>query len=192
MTAATLTPSELRTTPASWLEQTWTLTTRTLHHWRAEPMPFLVNLLFPALTVLMMGGLFGGAIAGSVGDYIPFVIPGVLTIAMLFGLESTVLAMTTDAGDAITDRLRSLPLAASAVLAGRALADLIASLAGLVVTSAVGLALGWRWENGLWQAMAAYGLLVWLRIARCGSGSTWGSRHPDRSRWGWCRSWCGR
>lgn len=161
----TVTTHQPLPTQAGWAEQVGALTGRTLAHWRAEPAPFLINLFFPVLTVLMMGGLFGGAIAGSVGDYIPFVIAGVLTMTMLFGLESTLLAMTSDAESSITDRLRSMPLSAGAILAGRAVADLIASVLGLVVTSAAGFAFGWRWENGIAQALMAYVLLIWLRIA---------------------------
>lgn len=167
MTATTTPPPATQARPThapTGTSQTLVLAGRTVAHWRAQPGPFLVNLLFPVLTVLMMGGLFGGAIAGSIGDYIPFVLPGILAVAMLFGLESTMLAITTDAASTMTDRLRALPLRPSAILAGRALADLVASVLGLIVTSLAGFALGWRWDDGISQALAAYGLLIWLRI----------------------------
>lgn len=137
---------------------------RTVEHWRAQPVPFLVQLLFPVLVVLMMGGLFGGAIAGSAADYMPFVVPGVLALTMLFGLETTMLAITTDASSGVTDRFRSLPMHSGALLLGRCLADMAASVVGLVVMTAAGFALGWRWEGGAGAAVAAYGLLVLLRF----------------------------
>jgi ABC transporter DrrB family efflux protein len=145
-------------------QQTAALTTRTFLQWRGQPGVFWTNLLFPALVLLMMGGLFGGAIAGSTGDYMPFVVPGVLTLTMLFGLEATMTAMTTDRASTVADRLRSLPAPAAAVLGGRLLADLVTSLLALVAMTLVGLALGWRWD-GLAAAAAAYLLLVWLRVA---------------------------
>ena len=138
---------------------------RTFDHWRARPGTFAVGLLFPVLIVLMMGGLFGGAIAGSAGDYMPFVVPGVLTLTMAFGIEATMTAVATDAARTITDRFRSLPISSGAVLLGRALADMAASVAELAVMTLAGLALGWRFEDGLGRALLAYLLLLWLRLA---------------------------
>lgn len=137
---------------------------RTFGHWRAQPVPFLVTLLFPVLIVLMMGGLFGGAIAGSAGDYVPFVVPGVLALTMLFGLETTMAAITADAARGVTDRFRSLPLHSGSVVAGRCLADLAASVAGLAAMTLAGFALGWRWSAGPGEVLAAYGLLLLLRF----------------------------
>lgn len=147
------------------LRQSTVLTGRTFAHWRAQPGPFLVNLLFPVLVLVMMGGLLGGAISGSVGEYFQFAVPGVLAVAMLFGIESTMLAITTDATTTITDRLRSLPITSASVLAGRATADMTASVLGLVVTMTAGLALGWRPGGGLGALLAATALLLWFRFA---------------------------
>ncbi len=141
------------------------LTGRTFAHWRASPGPFLVNLLFPVLVLLMMGGLLGGAISGSVGEYFQFAVPGVLAVAMLFGIEPTMMAITTDAAATITDRLRSLPIASASVLAGRCAADMSASVLGLGVTMAAGFALGWRPDGGLAAAAGAVALLLWFRFA---------------------------
>lgn len=74
------------------------------------------------------------------------------------------LAIATDARSTVTDRLRSLPIPATAILGGRLLADLVASVLGLVAMTLVGLALGWRWDT-LAGALAAYLLLLWLRVA---------------------------
>lgn len=138
---------------------------RTVDHWRTRPGALAVQLLFPVLIVLMMGGLFGGAIAGSAGDYMPFVVPGVLTLTMLFGIEATMTAVATDAARAVTDRFRSLPIASGAVLGGRCIADMGLTLLELTVMSAAGVLLGWRWEDGLAGVVAAYALLAWLRLS---------------------------
>lgn len=151
---------------------------RTFGHWRAQPVPFLVTLLFPVLVVLMMGGLFGGAIAGSAGDYVPFVVPGVLALTMLFGLETTMAAITTDASRGVTDRFRSLPMHSGAVLAGRCLADLAASVAGLAAMTVAGFVLGWRWSGGLGDVLAAYGLLLLLRFGLLWVGIYLGLKAP--------------
>ncbi len=147
------------------LRESTVIAGRTLLHWRARPGAFAVQLLFPVLILLMMGGLFGGAIAGETGDYFVYVMPGMLALTMLFGIETTMTALASDATKTVTDRFRSLPIAPASVLLGRVLADLMTSVVELAALSAVGFGLGWRWENGLLPALAAYGLLLMFRFA---------------------------
>ncbi|WP_404799993.1 ABC transporter permease [Actinoalloteichus fjordicus] len=125
-----------------------------------------MNLLFPIMLVLVFGYLFGGAmtVPGG-GDYREFLLPGMFAMTMLFGLESTVLAVTADTARGVTDRFRSLPIASSAVLGGRAVADVIDSTLRLVVVLLCGLVVGWRWHDGLGAAAAAVALLLLLRFA---------------------------
>ncbi len=145
------------------VQQSAVLAGRTFQHWRVQPGPFIVNLLFPVLVLVMMGGLLGGALAGDLESYFAFAVPGVLAVAMLFGLESTMLAITTDASSTITDRFRSLPISGWAVPAGRCLADMAASVLGLAVTIAAGVVLGWRPNTMIGVAVAA-GVLLWFRF----------------------------
>jgi ABC-2 type transport system permease protein len=152
------------------LGDAWTMTRRQFWHWRAQPGVFAVNLLFPVLVTVMFGALFGGAIVGPGGDYYTFLMPGIFAMAMLFGLEATMTAVNADAARGVTDRFRSLPISAGAVLLGRCIADMIGSVAGLAVLVITGLALGWRWENGLAAALAAFGLLLLLRFSLLWAG----------------------
>lgn len=144
--------------------QSFILAGRTFSHWRAQPVPFLVNLLFPTLVLIMMGGLLGGALAGDLRSYFAYAVPGVLAVAMLFGLESTMLAITSDASKTITDRFRSLTISGASVPAGRCLADMAASVLALAATSAAGLLLGWRPASWTGLCLAAV-LLLWFRFA---------------------------
>jgi ABC-2 type transport system permease protein len=152
------------------LGDAWTITRRQFWHWRAQPGVFAVNLLFPVLVTVMFGALFGGAIVGPGGDYYTFLMPGIFAMAMLFGLEATMTAVNADAARGVTDRFRSLPISAAAVLLGRSIADMIGSVAGLAVLVITGLALGWRWENGLAAALMAFGLLLLLRFSLLWAG----------------------
>lgn len=148
------------------LADAWTITRRDLQHWRLQPGPVILGWLFPVMIVLMFGLLFGGAISVPAGgDYFEFLMPGMFAMTMLFGLETTMMAVTTDAARGVTDRFRSLPMSASAVVLGRCLADMLNSLVGLAVMIGVGLLLGWRWQAGLEAALAAVGLLLLLRFA---------------------------
>lgn len=143
----------------------WILTRRQFWHWRAQPGAVAVGLLFPVLVTVMFGAFFGGAIAGPDGGYYSFLMPGIFVLAMLFGLETTMTGVTTDAGRGVTDRFRSLPIHPAAVVLGRCLADMVHAILGLLVLMATGLVLGWRWADGVAGALAAVALLLALRFA---------------------------
>ncbi len=144
----------------------WTLTRRALLHWTRQPGLILIGLLFPVMMLLMFGYLLGGGmtVPGG-GDYLDFLLPGMLVLTMAFGVEMTFTAISTDANRGVTDRFRSMPMAGSAVVLGRSLADMLYSVAGLAVMVLCGLAIGWRWHEGVGNALAAFGLVLLLRFA---------------------------
>jgi len=152
---------------AYWMvADSWTLTRRTLLHWRNQPAGLLLGLLFPVMVLLMFAYLFGGAmVVPGGGDYREFLLPGMFTLTMAFGLESTFTAVSTDAGRGVTDRFRTMPISAAAVVIGRSLADMLNAAVGLLVLVGCGLAIGWRWHNGPVDALIAVLLLLLLRYA---------------------------
>jgi len=152
-------------TAPGFLRDAATLTRRILLHWRQRPVSIGLGLLFPVLMVVMFGYLFGGAMAVPAGRYLDFLIPGMLAMTMLFGLESMVVAVTTDAAKGVTDRIRAMPVSGVAVLVGRGWADLLNALVGLAVMVGTGLIVGWRPQHGVVPTLAALGLLLWLRFA---------------------------
>jgi ABC-type polysaccharide/polyol phosphate export permease len=144
----------------------WTITQRDVLHWVNQPFQIAVGLLFPVMIVLMFGYLLGGAMSvPGGGNYREFLMPGMFATTMLFGIESTFQAISTDAARGITDRFRSLPMAASAVVVGRGAADMLQTALGLAVMIVCGLAVGWQWRNGVADALLAVALLLWLRFA---------------------------
>ena len=83
----------------------WTVTRRDLLHWARQPAPVIVGLLFPVLLMLMFAYLFGGAMAVPDGaDYTEFLLPGMFGMTMAFGLEATMIAVSTDVRRGVTDR----------------------------------------------------------------------------------------
>lgn len=144
----------------------WTIARRDLLHWRQQTGAVLVGWFFPIMIVLMFGALFGGAIATPEGStYIEFLMPGMFTLTMFFGIEATMTAVTTDASRGVTDRFRSMPMHSAAVVLGRCIADMLNSMVGLGIMIAAGLLLGWRWHGSFGAALAAVGLLLLLRFA---------------------------
>ena len=144
----------------------WVLTQRALMHWVRQPSQPIVAVLFTVMVMLMFAYLFGGqVVVPGGGDYIDFLVPGMLAVTMLFGVESTVLAVVTDAARGVTERFRSMPIASSAVVVGRATADMLQTLVVLAAIVVAGLAIGWGWSEGAARALAAFGLLLLLRFA---------------------------
>jgi ABC-2 type transport system permease protein len=118
------------------------------------------------MIVLMFAYLLGGAMSiPAGGDYREFLMPGMFAMTMVFGIGETVTAVTADAAKGVTDRFRSMPMAPSAVVVGRALADMLKSALVLVVLIACGLAVGWRAHRGVGETLLAVGLLFLLRFA---------------------------
>jgi len=154
-------------TAAYWIAaDSWTLTRRTLLHWRNQPGQLVIGLLFPVMVLLMFAYLFGGAMSvPGGGDYREFLLPGMFTLTMAFGLEGTFTAVSTDATRGVTDRFRTMPISASAVVTGRSVADMLGAAVSLLVLIVCGLAVGWRWHNGLADALLAVALLLLLRYA---------------------------
>ncbi|MFD0887306.1 tetratricopeptide repeat protein [Streptosporangium algeriense] len=102
------------------LADTWTITRRDLTHWALRPGTVAIGWVFPVMIALMFGGLFGGAIeVPGAGGYFDFLMPGMFTLTVFFGLENTMMAVTTDAAKGVTDRFRSMPMSSLAVVAGR-------------------------------------------------------------------------
>lgn len=153
------------------LSDAWTVTRRDLTHWVRQPAPVIISLLFPVMALLMFGYLFGGALsvpgegATAGKDYREFLMPGMFAMTMAFGLEATLVAVTTDAACGVTDRFRSMPMSASAVVLGRSVADMLQSMLGLAVVVVCGFLAGWQWRNSIGEALIAVGLLLLLRFA---------------------------
>ncbi|MEU5280300.1 ABC transporter permease [Streptomyces asoensis] len=146
------------------LTDSWTMTRRELAHWARQPGRLVVGLVFPVMLLLMFGYLVGGG-RGVSGDYLDYLMPGMLALTMAFGLEGTMLAVTQDLDKGVVDRFRSLPMADGAVLVGRSAADMLQSAVGLAVLIVMGLALGWRPQGGPGAFLGAVGLLLLFRFA---------------------------
>src|SRR3954471_18200495 len=91
----------------------------------------------PVLFLLMFTYLFGGAIAGSTGDYLHFILPGVLVMSVLFTTVYSGVSLNTDLTRGVVDRFRSLPIWRAAPLVGAVLGDSVRYLAAATVVMLV-------------------------------------------------------
>jgi len=116
----------------------------------------------PVMFVLLFRYVFGGAIHVASGTYVDYLIPGVMVQTVVFGATSTAVGLAQDMSKGIIDRFRSLPMARSAVLAGRTIADLVRNIFVVLLMIVVGELVGFRFHNGFLPALAAIGVALLL------------------------------
>ena len=124
------------------------------------PEQLLDVTITPVMFVLMFTYLFGGAIAGSTGEYLDYILPGILVMSVLFTTVYSGVALNTDLTKGVVDRFRSLPIWRPAPLVGALLGDSVRYLVAGTVIIVLGVVLGYRPSNGVPGVIAALGLVV--------------------------------
>ena len=124
------------------------------------PLMMIVTAVQPALFLLLFRYVLGGAIVIPGGSYVDYVVPAIFVEAVLIGGMTTSIGLAEDLKSGIVDRFRSLPMARSAVLAGRTLADLSRSVFSLAVMVGLGLAVGFRFHEGVAKIVAGLLLVI--------------------------------
>ena len=115
----------------------------------------------PLMFVVLFVYVFGGAIqTPGYDDYVDFLLPGIIAQTMSFGGFVTAIGLSDDLRKGLIDRFRSLPMARSAVLAGRTLADVATNAVSILVIVVVGLLLGFNFTTGPLEVIAGIGLLL--------------------------------
>ena len=124
------------------------------------PEQLLDVTITPVMFVLMFTYLFGGAVAGSTGEYLQFILPGILVMSVLFTTVYSGVALNTDLTKGVVDRFRSLPIWRPAPLVGSVLGDSVRYLVAGTVIVVVGVILGYRPEAGVGGVAAAMALVI--------------------------------
>ena len=129
------------------------------------PEQLLDVTITPVMFVLMFTYLFGGAIAGSTGEYLDYILPGILVMSVLFTTVYSGVALNTDLTKGVVDRFRSLPTWRPAPLVGALLGDSVRYLVAGTVIVALGVALGFRPDEGVVGVVAALALTILFAFA---------------------------
>ncbi|GAB3687184.1 ABC transporter permease [Angustibacter aerolatus] len=141
---------------------------RSLRHVVRSPDTIVTTVLTPIAMLLLFVYVLGGAIrvGGDRGEYVDYLLPGILVITIASGIAYTAFRLFTDVSGGVFDRLRSLPVARSAVLWAHVLTSLVASAVSLLLVVLVALAMGFRSGAGVldWLAVAAILLLLTLAL----------------------------
>jgi ABC-2 type transport system permease protein len=142
-----------------------TIVRRHLLQLRHTPGELVGELAFPIAMVLLFGYVFGSAINVPGGGYKSYLMPGLYAMTTMTGVMAASPAVAADAAKGVMDRFRSMPMARTAVMAGRAGADILTGTVALAVMAGCGLAIGWRPHRGIPDTLAAFGLVILFRYA---------------------------
>ncbi|WP_104523823.1 ABC transporter permease [Blastococcus atacamensis] len=150
---------------AATLSDSVVITKRNLIKVKRVPDLIVFATLSPIMFVLLFRYVFGGAIGGLPPgvSYAEFLLPGIFAQTIVLGSTTTGASIAEDLQKGLIDRFRSLPMARSAVLVGRTVADLGLNAISIVVMGLTGLVVGWRINSSVGEAVT--GFLVLLLFA---------------------------
>src|SRR4051794_32509420 len=129
------------------------------------PEQLLDVTITPVMFLLMFTYLFGGAIEGSTGEYLDYVLPGILVMSVLFTTVYSGVALNTDLTKGVVDRFRSLPIAKPAPLVGALLGDTVRYCVAGTVIVVLGVILGFRPGAGVPGVLAALAVTIGFAFA---------------------------
>jgi ABC transporter DrrB family efflux protein len=137
-----------------------------LTRYRRIPQLLIFSTIQPVMFLVLFNYVFGGAIQiGQKGDYINFLLPGIIVQSVLFGASQASVGIATDMSSGLIDRFRSLPIARLAVIAGRVLGDTVRNIFVVLIMLSVGYLLGFRFQDGLVNALIGISLAVLFGFA---------------------------
>ena len=149
----------LATQPSPFQRFIWTFTDsyvvmrRNLTQLFRQPQLLIFATIQPVMFLLLFTYVFGGAIRFSTGgDYISFLLPGVIIQTIIFASTNTTIGLNIDLSRGMIDRFRSLPMSRAAVLAGRTVADTVRGTVTITIMMVAGYVIGFRfidWGTGL-------------------------------------------
>jgi ABC transporter DrrB family efflux protein len=143
------------------------LTKRNLLHLVRVPALIVFTAIQPIMFTLLFRYVFGGAIKVPSGVYVDFLIPGIIIQTAAFASFGTATNLADELSKGVIDRFRSLPIARSAVLVGRLASDVLRITFTICVIVAIGYAIGFRFHEGVGDAVAMVLLGVGFGLSVC-------------------------
>jgi ABC transporter DrrB family efflux protein len=154
-----------RARPGRMLNHSLTIAWRNLVQVVRSPELLVFSAVQPIMFVLLFNYVFGGAIQTPGVEYIDFLIPGIVVMTVAFASFGTGIGLNVDLANGMVDRFRSLPIARSAYLTGRILADTLRIMGNVLLLAGVGMLLGLRFPAGPGPALGAFVLATAFGVA---------------------------
>ena len=133
---------------------------RAVLKFRHVPEQLFDLVMTPIMFTLLFTFVFGGALAGSTGDYLQYFLPGILVQTVMFNSVYSGMGLSTDLSKGLFDRFRSLPIWSLAPFAGLMVGDILRHLIAGAIILTIGLILGFRPEAGIIGVAGAFLLLI--------------------------------
>jgi len=144
------------------------VTGRNMRHFLRQPQLLVFSTIQPIMFVLLFVYVFSGAIEKSLPaglEYVDYLIPGILIQATSFRASQTAVGLAEDLDRGVVDRFRSMPVARSAVLLGRTLADLVRTLLVTLLMIGVGYLVGFNFSAGFLDALGTIAVVCFFGFA---------------------------
>ncbi len=147
------------------LRDTIILFKRSMKHIQRSPDTIITVAIMPILFMLLFVYVFGGAIDAGTDNYVTYMLPGILLIAIASGISYTAVRIFTDTQKGIVTRFHSMPVARSSVLWGHVLTSLVSNAISLAIIIAVALLMGFRSSASILDWLAVVGILALFTLA---------------------------
>ncbi|WP_314194966.1 ABC transporter permease [uncultured Arthrobacter sp.] len=138
---------------------------RSLRHISRSPDTIITTAITPVALMLLFVYVFGGAIKTSADNYINYLLPGIMLIAIASGIAYTAVRLFADMTSGIFERFQSMPIARSSVLWAHVLTSMVANALSLVIIVLVALVMGFRTSAGPLEWLAVVGILAVFTLA---------------------------
>jgi ABC transporter DrrB family efflux protein len=141
--------------PLSTVRDTAAIVKRNLLGYLRVPQLLVFSTIQPVIFVIMFRYVFGGAIGGLKGmPYVDYLMPGIFVQTVVFGSIATSIGLAADMKSGLMERFHALPMARSAVLTGRTIADLLRNVFVVTLMMVVGFLVGWRIHTNVFGLLA--------------------------------------
>lgn len=138
---------------------------RSLRHIFRSMDTIITVTLTPIFMMLLFVYVFGGALGAGMGNYVNYMLPGILLMAIASGIAYTSFRLFVDIKSGIFERFHSMPISGSAVLWGHVLTSLVSNALSLLVIFAVALLMGFRSSAGVLNWLAVAGILALFTLS---------------------------
>ena len=138
---------------------------RSLRHIGRSPDTIITTVLTPLALMLLFVYVFGGAIASGTDNYVNYVLPGIMLIAIASGIAYTAVRLFTDVTSGLFERFHSMPIARSSVLWAHVVTSLVANLISVVIILGLGFVMGFRTSASPLAWLAVLGIVMLFTLA---------------------------
>lgn len=147
------------------LRDTGVLFGRSMRHILRSPDTIITVAIVPIMIMLLFVYVFGGAIQTDAANYVDYLLPGILLMAIASGIAYTAIRLFADVQKGLFQRFHSMPVSRASVLWGHVLTSLVSNAISVVLIILIALLIGFRSSAGVLQWLAVAGILMLFTLA---------------------------